>query len=117
MFQQGKFRPVEEKVFNECVNTVVSYLPAVKVQEKPEKVTFLIVFFKDILLNSSRTRVGFLRMEMIDFIAGLINARCAKVKKSKVTIFSFFPSFSFFFAGGRGVAFSGRAVGSGGFAV
>ncbi len=66
----GRFRAVDERLHQECVATVVSYLPIVK----------------EMLLHSfppeterAVPRVGFVRLELINYLAALINARCAKV--------------------------------------
>ena len=73
----GKFRQVEDRVYHECVMTAISYLPAVK----------------DILLNSfpresgpGTKRVGFVRMELINYLAALINARCSKIDDALVSL-------------------------------
>ncbi len=67
----GKFRAVEEKLHQECVATVVSFLPVVK--------EMLLHSFPREPESLEGLKVGFVRLELINYLAMLINARCAKV--------------------------------------
>jgi hypothetical protein len=66
----GRFRAVEERWHEECVATVVSFLPVVK--------EMLLHSFPPETEGASK-RVGFVRLELVNYLAALINARCAKV--------------------------------------